>query len=346
MGEIKVAYDFPISDEYLAKLQATSPDVRLVNLIDAAREDATQTEKHGESSSEAQRARAAVDAELKDAQVLYTADPPTGLVQRAPNLKWLQYVWDGIDLGVGPDILESPIVVTNARQLGALCIAEWVLLAMLMFSKKALDFMQDWRDKDWRKSNGDFYYLWELKGKTVGVVGLGAIGDDVARLSKAFGMRVLATRRSATKRQTSVGNVDQLYPASELDEVLKQSDFVVLCVPLTKETEKLIGERELKLMSKDAYIINIARGQVIDEPVLAKALREGWIAGAGLDVFEVEPLSSDSELYDLPNVIGAHHITGDVDVYNDRIAALFAQNLERYVKGEDFINLVNKELGY
>lgn len=346
MGEIKVAYDFPISEEYLAKLRAVSPDVRLVDLIDVARDEYAKTQEHGADSSEAQAARATMDAGLKDAEVLYTANPPIGLVERAPNLKWLQYVWDGIDLGVGPDILESPIVVTNARQLGALCIAEWAVMVMLMFSKRAIDFMQDWRNKDWRKSHGDFYYLWELKGKIVGVVGLGAIGDDVARLSKAFGMRVLATRRSATKRQSSVGNVDELYPASDLDEVLKQSDFVVLSVPLTKETEKLIGERELKLMSKDAYIINVARGQVIDEPVLAKALKEGWIAGAGLDVFEVEPLSSDSELYDLPNVIGAHHITGDVDVYNDRIAHLFAQNLERYVKGEEFINLVNKELGY
>ena len=136
--------------------------------------------------------------------------------KRAPNLKWLQYVWDGIDLDVGPDILESPIVITNARQMSNLNIAEWVVMCMLMFSKKQPRLIAERRDKIW---SGDFYDQIELDGQTVGVVGLGAIGGDVARLSKAFGMTVLATRRTVTGRQYNVGDVDEVMPASDLDDL-------------------------------------------------------------------------------------------------------------------------------
>ncbi|MFQ5873994.1 MAG: D-2-hydroxyacid dehydrogenase [Dehalococcoidia bacterium] len=343
MAELKVAYGFPIPEETLKKLQSVSPDVRLVNVIDVMKEEHRKRKESGAGSAEAQRAAQKVDSLLQDVEVFYSANLPNDLVKRAPKLRWLQYVWDGIDLDVGPDILESSVLLTNARQLAALCMAEWVMMVMLMFSKQAIDFTGEWRDRTWRRVS---YELWELQGKTVGVVGLGAIGDEVARLSKGFGMRVMATRRSATKRQSSVGYADELLPAAELDELLKNSDFVVLCVPLNQETDKLIGERELRLMRPTSYILNVARGKVIDEPALVRALKEGWIAGAGLDVFETEPLPAESELWEMPNVIAAPHITGDVEGYIDRIADLFLENLERYTKGEKLINVVNKELRY
>ena len=203
--------------------------------------------------------------------------------------------------------------------------------------------MTERREKVW--GTEEFYQMGELKGKTLGVIGLGAIGKEVARLAKAFEMRVIATRRSITKHQSSVGYVDEVLPAAEQDGLLKESDFVALCVPLIPETTHLIGEHELKTMKPTAYIFNVARGGVIDEPVLIRALKEGWIAGAGLDVFETEPMAPDSELWELPNAITAPHISGNSPAYVDHVAALFCQNLERYIKGEDLMNVVN-QLGY
>ena len=346
MGEVKVAYGYSIPEAQIKALQSISPDVRLVDVIDLMKEERRKGKEHGADSAEAQKARQELDTVLGDVEVFYSASLPADLPTRAPKLKWLQYVWDGIDLDVGKDILESPILVTNARQLMALCIAEWVVMVMLMFSKRANDFIAERQERSWRGRVGDFYDLWELQGKTVGVVGLGAIGSEVARLCKAFRMRVIATRRSAKQRQSNVGDVDEVMPASDLDDLLKASDIVALCVPGTPETRNLIGERELKLMGPETYLINVARGSVVDEPALVRALKEGWIAGAGLDVFRVEPLPTESELWDLHNVIMAPHITGDVIGYDALIADLLCRNLERYIKGRDLINLVDKKIGY
>ncbi|MEE9248225.1 MAG: D-2-hydroxyacid dehydrogenase [Dehalococcoidia bacterium] len=343
MGELKIAYGYSIPEEYLKRLEAISSDLRLLNVIDLVKVEYSTAKEHGADSPEARAARAKVDDVIREVEVYYSATLPSNLPERAPNLKWLQYVWDGIDLDVGKDILESPIVITNARQISALNIAEWVVMVMLMFSKRANDLLAERNDRFW---STDFYDQWELREKTVGVVGLGAIGGDVARLCKAFGMRVMATRRSATQRQSNVGDVDEVLPASDLDVLLKESDFVVMSVPGTPETTKLIGERELRLIGPSGYLINVARGSIVDETALVRALKEGWIAGAGLDVFEVEPLPKDSEIWGLHNVIMASHKTGDVMGYDDRIADLLCRNVERYVKGEELINLVNKKAGY
>ena len=343
MGELKIAYGHSIPEEYLKRLESISSDLRLLNVIDLVKEEYSTAKEHGADSPEARAARAKVDDVIRDVEVYYSATLPGNLPERAPNLKWLQYVWDGIDIDVGKDILESPIVITNARQIAALNIAEWVVMVMLMFSKRANDLLAERNDRVW---STEFYDQWELKGKTVGVVGLGAIGGDVARLCKAFEMRVIATRRSAIHRQSNVGDVDEVLPASDLDVLLKESDFVVLTVPGTPETTKLIGERELKLIGPSGYLINVARGSVVVETALVRALKEGWIAGAGLDVFEVEPLPKDSDIWGLHNVIMASHKTGDVMGYDDRIADLLCRNVERYIKGEELINLVNKKVGY
>lgn len=343
MAELKVAYAFPIYEEGLKNLKSVSPDVKLVDIVDLLNKDNEAQKEFGASSPEARSAREESDVVLGDVEVLYSADLPMDLHNRAPKLKWLQYVWDGVDIEPGRQILDSPIVLTNGREVGALCIAEWVIMTMLMFIKKAPQFMAERKEKKW--GNEGIYQMGELRGKTLGVLGLGAIGKEVARLGKAFGMRVIATRRSITKRQSSVGYVDELLPATEQDDLLKESDFVALCVPLIPETTHLIGEHELNIMKPTAYIFNVARGSVIDEPVLVRALKEGWIAGAGLDVFETEPMPPDNELWELPNAITAPHISGNSPGYEDRMADLFCQNLERYIKGEELINVVN-QLGY
>jgi phosphoglycerate dehydrogenase-like enzyme len=174
---------------------------------------------------------------------------------------------------------------------------------------------------------------------------LGKVGEGIARAAKAFDMRVVATRRHVTEQETSAA-VDTLYPSDRLPEMLGESDFVVVTVALTKETQKLIGERELRAMKPTAYIINIARGSVIDEAALTKALKEKWIAGAGLDVFEKEPLPQNSELWTLPNVIITPHVAGLMPDYNARAMEVFCENLKRYLAGQPLINVINRTRGY
>jgi phosphoglycerate dehydrogenase-like enzyme len=140
--------------------------------------------------------------------------------------------------------------------------------------------------------------------------------------------------------------VDQSFPPEQLHELLHLSDYVVISVPLTRETEKLIGETELRTMRRNAYLVNIARGRVIDEQALVRALREGWIAGAGLDVTEEEPLPSESPLYSMPNVILTPHISGNSAHYDTRLAALFADNLKRYRIGQQLQNRYDPSRGY
>jgi phosphoglycerate dehydrogenase-like enzyme len=158
-------------------------------------------------------------------------------------------------------------------------------------------------------------------------------------------MRVLATRRSTRSGDTDP-DVDRLYPLSQLHELLHQCDYVVLAVPLTPETELLIGEAELRAMQPHTYLVNIARGRIIDEQALIRALREGWIGGAGLDVAAEEPLPADSPLYSMPNVILTPHISGVSVHYEQRLAALFADNLQRYRSGQALRNLYNPARGY
>ena len=140
--------------------------------------------------------------------------------------------------------------------------------------------------------------------------------------------------------------LDRIYPPERLGDMLAECDFVVISLPLTPETERLIGEGELRAMKPSAYLVNVSRGEIVDELALIKALQEGWIAGAGLDVFEKEPLSPDSPLYDLDNVILSPHVAGFSPHYDERASDLFAENLRRYLAGEELLNLVDKEAGY
>ncbi len=162
----------------------------------------------------------------------------------------------------------------------------------------------------------------------MGILGLGNIGTKIARLAKAFHMRVIATEIRPIKKP---GYVDEMLPAADLPRLLEQSDFVVIAIPLTPETSKLIGLKEFKTMKPTAYLINVARGGIIDEPILVQALKEGWIAGAGLDVFNLEPLPPQSPLWDLPNVIITPHCAGLREDYDLLVTKLFCKNLRRFL---------------
>lgn len=258
----------------------------------------------------------------------------------APRLKWIQLTSAGADRLLDSGFIEGGVTVTTVSGLHATPIGEYVLAQMLMFAKGAPKFIRAQQKHEWVR-----YMPQELLGKTVGIVGMGHIGEEVARLAKAFGCRVIATRRSVTEPRAA-GYADELLPSKDMDRLLGASDYVVLCVPLTPETRGMIAEPQLRAMKPTAVLINIARGGVIVEADLVRALSEGWIAGAGLDVFEKEPLPEDSQLWDLENVSLSPHISGGTEIYNERAVGIFVENLKRYLSGEPLRNVVDRARGY
>ena len=263
-------------------------------------------------------------------------------------MRWLQAPSAGIDGFRSSGVLDadSDILVTTASGIHASTISEYVMASMLMFNRSWPEMVRLQDRHIWPQS-ANWYKLAgrELSDQTLGLIGLGHIGRRIAKLAQAFGMHVLASHRSA-REDERVSDIDQIYPMTRVNEMLRRSDYVVLAVPLTVQTEHLIGEVELRAMRPNAYLVNVARGPVIDERALIRALREGWIAGAGLDVVEHEPLPSDSPLYSLPGVILTPHISGVSVHYGKRLAELFADNLRRYCSGEPLLNLFEPTRGY
>jgi phosphoglycerate dehydrogenase-like enzyme len=260
----------------------------------------------------------------------------------APRVKWIQ----GTSAGLGQlvkrsGLLDSPIVFTTASGVHATSLAEFCLMAMLMFVKDAFALAEDKRLKRWVRFSRP-----ELRGKTVAVFGLGRIGTEVARLSRALGMRAVGVKRVTEGVDAKALHVDKLYRSSDILSMLAEADFVVLACPHTAETEAAIGERELASMKETAVLINIARGAVVDEPALVRALQSGRLAGAALDVFAKEPLPEDSPLWELPNVLFCPHSASTADEENARITDLFCENLRRYLDGRPLQNVLDKNLLY
>ena len=280
------------------------------------------------------------NALLAEAEVIYGLFLPRDMVARAPRLKWVQTMSAGVDRFASMDIWESPVILTGVSGIHATPISEFVLAFMLMFVKQAPLIVRSQIKHEWAR-----FMPTGLRDKTVGIVGLGNIGREVARLSKAFGMKVIATRRSAGP-SSRARYVDKLLPNRQLKQLLGESDFVVIATPLTPETTGLIRADELKAMKSSAYIINIGRGGIIDEEALIRALDEKKIAGAGLDVTATEPLPPDSRLWDFDNVILSPHVSGGMEDYMQRATDLFCDNLNRYINGKKLINIVNTKRGY
>ena len=280
------------------------------------------------------------DAILKDADIIFASRLPVDVLKRSPRLKWVQVMAAGVDRHLDKEMVNSPVILTNVSGIHAVPIAEYILCTMLMFVKQMPSYYQFKQEKKWIRYDSKV-----LRGKTLGVVGLGHIGYELARLAKCFGMKVIATRRSATEHSKS-RYVDKLILRQRLPDLLSESDFVALTLPSTPETTHLIGEKELRLMKQTSFIINIGRGNIIDEEALIRALQEHWIAGAGLDVFTREPLPQDSHLWDLPNVIITPHIAGSMEDYNIQSTSVFIENLRRFLEGKRLLRIVNKKRGY
>jgi phosphoglycerate dehydrogenase-like enzyme len=328
-----------LEEGYRRQIAAVDPRIRVFY---AAEQIAIETKRPRGPIDQApdEGADVELDSLLREAEVIYGLRFPQNILERAPRLKWVQTSSAGVDTLVGTELWQSDVILTTTSGIHVIPMREHVLGMMLMSVRHAPIYFVNKQDRVWKQHMPD-----QLCGKTLGVVGFGKVGEGIARAAKAFDMRVVATRRHVTKQETSAA-VDTLYPADKLLEMLGESDFVVVTVALTKETQKLIGERELRAMKPTAYIINIARGSVIDEAALTKALKEKWIAGAGLDVFEKEPLPQNSELWTLPNVIITPHVAGLMPDYNARAMEVFCENLRRYLAGQPLMNVIDRTKGY
>lgn len=317
-------------DENLRLIRAVSPKI---NVNDASA--LASAEFRGDNSQKEK-----FDALLAEADVIFGLMLPRDILARTPRLKWLQMMSAGVDRLRNTEIWQSRVTITGVSGIHATPIGEFVLGLMLMFAKGAPLCFQMKQKREWQRFRPTL-----LRAKTVGIIGLGSIGREVARLSKAFGMRVIATRRSA-RQAGKARYVDTLLPREQMPRLLAGSDFVVLAVPLTDETYQIIGEAELKAMKPTAYLINIGRGNLVDEAALIRALDEKRIAGAGLDVTATEPLPRESRLWDFDNVILSPHIAGGMEDYMIRATELFCENLRRYLSGKKLLNVIDRKKGY
>jgi len=283
------------------------------------------------------------DARLEDVEVLLSHHAYFELAS-APRLRWLQLPGDGVDHLREAPVMKSDVIVTNARVF-ATPITEYVFASIIAYYRYFPQMMERFqKGRVWPRSQWEEYAGDELAGKTMAIIGYGAIGRKLARVARSFDMTVVGTRRSVGSVVREDG-VD-VHPAGDLGRVLSLADIVVVCLPLTRETERLIGETELRAMKPGAYLVTVGRGKVIEESALLRALREGWIGGAGLDVHAQTPLPADSPFFDLPNVILTPHMSGVSQGYYQRITDLFCENLRRYIAGEPLMNLVDKQKGY
>lgn len=285
----------------------------------------------------------------KNVDIIFAGILNNEMVKAAKQLKWVHSASAGVnDMLAIPDLVKRPILLTNSSGVAAIPIAEHVLAMMLVFCRRLNELMAlqregVWREDSWVKDPRFTLSFDELYEKTIGVVGLGRIGSEVAKRAKCFGMNVIAIKK---KMEPKKPFVDELLPSDKLTSLLKKSDFVVLSVPLTPETNGMIGINELKAMKKTAYIINIGRGKIIKEEELIRALKEKMIAGAGLDVFEEEPLHSNSELWKMKNVVITPHAAGNTIRYWDRTTEIFCENLKRFINNQPMINVIDKKAAY
>ena len=291
------------------------------------------------------------------ADVMLTFRMPNDVLDRARGLKWVQLLSAGADHALGGPLKGATIPFTTASGIHATPIAEYTIASMLAYAHRLHLSLRAQIRREWMRSGQFMAGVDELRGKTLGVLGYGSIGRETARLAGALGMTVLALKRNPGERNdpgwcpSGVGDPEgriprRIYGPGERMAMLAESDYVTVTLPLTNQTRRFIGAAEIAAMKPGAYIVNIGRGEVIDERALIEALRSQRIGGAGLDVFEHEPLEAESPLWDLDNVILTPHVSGASRRYMDKACELFAENLRRFAAGRPLLNAVDPALGY
>jgi phosphoglycerate dehydrogenase-like enzyme len=271
---------------------------------------------------------------LPGAEVLVTFRPPAGVPGQAPELAWIQALSSGVNHYDHGALSEAGVALTNAAGVHAQPIAEQVLGSLLTFERGLDEAARNQRRGVWQRYEGG-----ELGTRTVGILGLGAIGGRVAELLSAFGSTVLGTKRDLS---SVPDGVEEVFGAEEYWPVLERADHVVIACPLTDETRGLVGSDELRLLPDDGVVVNVARGEVVDQDALVRTLQNGSIGGAALDVFEEEPLPPESPLWDLPNALVTPHVAGTTPEYVRRCAEIFADNYDRFLAGAELENRVTQ----
>jgi phosphoglycerate dehydrogenase-like enzyme len=329
---VKLVIHPPVDLTRLSRLQAAAPLATLVNAVD-----------------ESEAVRAAHDAD----GFLGKVTPP--ILAAAGQLRWVQSFTASLEHYLFPELVDHPCVLTNMRGLFSDVIADQVMGYVVCFARNLHVYVRNQVERTWAPVGGEAARVnfaagpgeinpidrahQHLADLTLGVVGLGAIGSEVARRARAFGMRIVAVDPRRTERPPEV---DWLRPADALHELLAEADYVVIAAPHTPRTAKLFGRDQFGQMKRTAYLINIGRGGIVDLAALTEALRQGEIAGAALDVYEIEPLPSDHALWGFPNVILTPHVAGYSPRIAERHLGVLTENVRRFAAGEQLLNVVDK----
>lgn len=284
-------------------------------------------------------------AGIEEADVAIAFILPRDAAQAAGRLKFVQVPAAGADNLDLEYLFERGVKVATSKGCNARAVAEHAFALILALAKRVVEQDGEVKRGLWRSFTEE-NFLADLDGSTVTIVGYGNIGREVARIAKAFNMRVLAVKKNPEKDSLA----DEVYPVERLAEALSQADFVVLALPLTRETYRLIGEKELKSMKKTAYLVNVGRGAVVDEEALYRALSEGWIAGAGIDVWWRYPPDKDYPsplgVHRLPNVVATPHKAGWTRKARENCLRFACENVLRFVRGEEPLNLLEPSKAY
>jgi phosphoglycerate dehydrogenase-like enzyme len=259
---------------------------------------------------------------------------------RAERLRWAQVTSAGVEGWLSPALAQHPLTLTNFSGVAAPNIADHVIALLYAFARGLPELFARQQRKEW---GDEAPKTFEPNGQTLAILGLGDIGEALAERASALGMTVVAMQRHPT---TPPEGVDETVASDELPELLKDADHVVLSLPLTKQTEGMFGAKQFRLMRKSAYLYNVGRGPLIDQEALIAALRDGQIAGAGLDVTDPEPLPADSPLWAMPNVIITGHNAAATPLLWERGIVLLKENVQRFLADEELKNEVDTKAGY
>jgi phosphoglycerate dehydrogenase-like enzyme len=286
---------------------------------------------------------ATLQAAPRDAEVILHWSGPRDMVRSAflasPNLRWLHSRSAGLDSMLFPELVQSPIPVTNGTGVFSQSLGEFALAVILYFAKDIRRLLRNQEACRWEQ-----YDMEELPGQTVGIVAYGDIGRAVASRVHAMGMRVLALKRHAPSSPDPW--IERFYGPHQLHAMLSECDYVVVAAPLTAETRHMIGDDAIAVMKPNAVVINVGRGPVIDQAALVRALAAGKIKGAGLDVFEHEPIPPDDPIFKLPNVLISPHTADHTKDWLNQAMRFFLEQYQRFSNGQPLQNIVEKHLGY
>jgi phosphoglycerate dehydrogenase-like enzyme len=337
MNEIRVLIAVALPEELLEQLKALSSRIQIE----------IKPMKAGEEVSE--------DL-LADVDVLYTSSFIPDL-EDMPNLRWVQLHHAGINRIADHAILRSDIPVTTMSGVSAPSIAEYVLMMILNLGHRLPFILEDKASKVWSTERGERFMPQELRNSTVGIVGYGSVGREIARLCHSYGADILAVKRDLKSLEddgytlAGLGDpkaelVERLYPPQAIASMASLCDFLVISVPLTSQTRGMVNDKVLTGMKPSSFLLDVSSGGIVDHGALVEALTERKIAGAALDVYPVEPLPEGSPLWEMPHVFLSPHVAGNSPMYFQGVIDCFAENMKRFLSEQPLLNLFQAERGY